>query len=345
MAALGSTSGAERGVSVHFHNQPLAVAAGILNDFVHPSELALDDNLVSDATIWVHLHQASTSSMLQALAHASDAWWWHNAPQQRYHLQQSPTPIDPNGVRVRSYATSLTQRYDLEEGITTLMQPWLEYGDHGIAHVPWTGQWTASTTSMGHAQLRTLLSLMEGSDTIVPMPTPSHDQPQHQTTIEQWDNPHTAWLPMLMDLAQEWSISVAVSPGAAAMLRQLSPPQQIDHLEDLQAHLQERYLTARWVSGVLCIDRSPPQRRHAPIVRRHFAMIPIAHMSERYDGHLVASALRRSTSSIDWQQFGRACLFIDNPPRLLIAIEGEKINRILDHLDYLETNGSLILTE
>lgn len=343
-AGITPSSASERGVSAQFQGKPVAVVSGIVTEFMHPNELRLDDALINDTAIWINLHQASANTMMQALAHASGGWWWHDRNHQQYHLQLNATPNDPHTLRVRSYASSLTHRYDLEKVVNALMQPWIEHRDHGMAHVPWTGQWTASTTSMGHAQLRSILALMEGSDTFVPTPLKVADQPQcHKSQQAAWDNPGMNWAEALVAMTHTWQHTLAISPAAADLLQHIRAPQRIDNLADVQEYLQDLGLHTGWISQVFCIDTAPVTHRHAPILRRHFAMIPIAHMSERYDGHLIANALQRSTASINWQLHGRACLFIDNPPRLLIAIEAEKINRVLDHLDHLEETGSLQL--
>lgn len=338
LALLQATGSEGNRVSAQFKGQAAGTVGGILSE-VMGTDLAFDHQLISDRQLWLHLHETPREGLLQAVAHAAGGWWWYDQQQRRYYISQSQDLHLNAPLIVRSHPTSLINRHDLEVVIRELMAPWLAQEGSGLASIPWTGQWTATLPAMGHSQLTAILSALEVADHRVPSPPPLHDLPPSAVFSgprQPFSASEATWADLLLAAADHFAISLALSPDVAAFPDAAPREYGATSLAAFAADLRQRGFSAQWIEGVLCVDLLPITRRRHPIWERRIMVIPIPHLAQRFDGHLVAAAIQRDTADIGWQHGGRACVYIADPARLLISVEESAVNTVLDAIDRLE---------
>ena len=339
--ACGHAAEAQNRLSITLNGESAGKVGGVLHTIMN-LDVSFDHGLISDGVYHLSLHQANRAALLQALAHGAGGWWWFDRFDRRYRITTSIAPRMTELAEVRSHPTSLVNRHDLEPIIHQLMAPWTEQKGNGLASVPWTGQWSATLPPQGHSQLTNILRLLELGEHAIPSPLPQQDLPA-KSVFAARDTPfvggHAAWSSFLLDAAKHFRFSLSVAPSVVQL-----PAKNIlgrwQSLPDLLDFLHDGGLQAQWVSGVLCVDLVPVQRKEHPIFARQVMLLPIPHLINKADGHLLAAQLKQATAAaIAWSEGGRLCTFIEQPPRLLIAVEGQAVNHLLDALDRFERSG------
>ena len=345
-AERAETAERQNSLSITLRGEPAGKVDGILHTLMGLN-LSFDNQLISDSAFYFSLHQANKEGLLQALAHSGNGWWWFDRYDRRYHIRQSIAPQMSELAEVRSHPSSLINRHDLDPLIRELMDPWTQQAGNGLASIPWTGQWSATLPPQGHSQLTSILRLLELGEHAIPSPMPLHDKPPAQAfraVTAAFTADHDNWTASFLAAAEHFKLSVAIGP-AVAQLPDKRITKSWSSATNFVASLADEGFSAQWIAGVLCIDLLPIQRRTHPILNRRVMLLPIPHLVQHADGHLLALELKQATSHIVWAEGGRLCAFIAQPPRLLVAVEEHAVNDILDALDRFERSGGRSWTD
>ncbi|TVR45159.1 MAG: hypothetical protein EA402_05015 [Planctomycetota bacterium] len=329
-------------ISTHFANERMGSVSGLIGT-VLDLDILPDASSLEGPGLWLTLHEAPIGAALQAMAHASDRWWWFEAAAWRYHLIARDAGMGAGTLSVRSYSSSMRNRHDLEVVVRQIMTPWLGRSGSGLASIPWTGQWTATLPPPGHEQLTQVLAALEQGQLMVPSPRPLRDIPSFAEADQHHNLPPVRsrrWAQVMIDQAQALQVSLSVSPSVAALpLAERAIELQVHSVAAFARHLRQQGFTAEWVDGVLCVDLAAIARRAHPLLSRRLIVLPIPQLTASHDGALISAGLQRATASIGWHEPERVCIFVANPDRLMIAVEENAVSMILDALDHFERHG------
>ena len=328
-------------LSITLPGEPASKVGGIIHTMMG-LHVSFENKLITKGSVYISLHEATTEGLLQALAHGSNGWWWFDRFDRRYHISTGIRPQISELPEVRSHPSSLINRHDLDPIIRRLMEPWTQQKGHGLASIPWTGQWSATLPAQGHSQLTSILRILELGDHAIPSPLPFHDLPPPDTFGENhrpFNATSDSWADAMLQAAEHFNFSISISPTVAQL-----PNKRLNSswtsTRQVISTLRKEGFSAKWISGVLCVDLMPIQRRTHPIFTRRVMLLPVPHLINYADGHILAAQLKNATPQIIWSEGGRLCTFIQQPPRLLIAIEEQSVNTVLDALDRFERSGS-----
>jgi hypothetical protein len=304
-------------------------------------EMCEDDLLakLGSRLVTFRLVDAAAAGQRQAIAHALDTWWQINPdPRKRERILYCRAQSLPHGViEPRTHTSTLAKNPGIEPVVTSLMRPWLDMPDAGLAYVAEDGMWLAALNSDGHAHLDAVLSVVERGEPQCPSLIPDADEPDERVTLGKALRADS-WTDLALRLSRELKISVSVSPRLAE--RSARPELTAGALPAIRDQLERAGAVVRSIHGIMCLDTQPIVDRELPAQRRRLALLPIGNLARAgVDAELIVVSIKRRVAPASWELPGWGIHQIAANRALLVAADVPTIAQVLDALDRIDALG------
>ncbi len=333
--ALSTACAADAGrLDFSCSEQPAAEVLAALNSM--GVELTAETALLHDAAtqpLTFALHHADAAALRQAVALAWGVWWIPD--QGRGFICTRARELTTGPLRAQTYTTDLRHEPGVETQVHALMTPWLG-GDAGLSLLPAEGLWSACLDADGHAQLSTLLTLLEYPRVQCPPLLPDVALPDADARLSQ---------PLRADsmnaLAQALAAAgVSVAVAADARDATVAVRLEREHLAELPRLLRAQGVRSAWRQGVLCLGLTTPDDRQHPALRRRIAVVPVTNLVHHDgDGELLTDLLLKKVRPSAWRAPGYGVVFRARFRCLIVCADAALIHSVLDALDRLDRDG------
>lgn len=287
------------------------------------------------------LVDASPAARRQALAHALGCWW---AAAPGGVVLTRGTTLPPGPLLVTSSTSTLVNHPVYEDLIRRLLKPWLGR-DAGLSLLPDSGLWSATLDAAGQARLSELISVLEQGRAQCASVIPDPDQPDSERALKGGLRA-ASWPTLIAGLAEIGGCSVSLAhlaaqgpfPGGEVAIGGGS-------VGGLPAALRQYGISARFLHGVLCLERAgapAPRERQHPGQRRLIALLPIAHLAVTdVNGELIAASLKRLSGQASgwWEMPGADLVYLPPLRALLVAADASTQQEVIALLHRIDVLG------